>query len=647
MTIEQLERLSPGDWFFDVRDQLKWHIYRRAETCFQIGDAQRDSLTSPDGIRERQARLREFFIASIGGLPDDTGAIEPRVTGELKGDGFRIEKLIYESRPGHFVTSLLYLPNDCETPAPAVLFLCGHAVQGKAYPEYQRVCQLLAKTGFIVLAQDPIGQGERLSYWDPRIGGATVGACTLEHDHAGAQCVPLGWSLARFLLHDAMRSLDYLCSRPDVDTRRIGLTGNSGGGTQSCLLMLTDPRIAAAAPGTFIMNRQTYMYSGGAQDAEQIWPGFTAAGYDHEDVLIAMAPRPVCVLAVTDDFFPIEGTRRTVQRCRHIWEAFGVSDQPMLVEDRSDHAYTPTLAMAAARFFAEHLQGRGVEPDYAATTPFPEADVRCTKSGQVRADIPAASAVFESCAARLAALEQARSAQSLADRRQAARDYILHLVRSHRKPCDLNPRTYWSGTVGDLHADARIWWSQPDLMGHGVQFRPMGSDGVGLPTTLAVWDGGTCSLQSHLAWIRKTVGDGRSVLVLDVAGVGALAPHSLLASCAPLEFYGVIHKLADDLTWIGDSLAALRTYDVLRAVDLLVEFDLAPDVRIFADGKAGRECLYGILAAFVDDRVGGLDVEGPLPRFAEWIRDRHYDSRGIKGILLPGVLELFDVDDLV
>ena len=163
-----------------------------------------------------------------------------------------------------------------------------------------------------MLAQDPVGQGERLSYFEPDTKNNPVGVVTRDHDYAGAQGRFLGDALARYMLHDAMRGIDYLISRPEVDPAKIGVTGNSGGGTQTSLVMLVDPRVVAAAPATFIMNRDTYQRTGQPQDAEQIWPGFTGAGLDHEDILLAMAPKPVCVLAVTSDFFPIEGTRRTV-----------------------------------------------------------------------------------------------------------------------------------------------------------------------------------------------------------------------------------------------------------------------------------------------------------------------------------------------
>lgn len=181
--------------------------------------------------------------------------------------------------------------------------MSGHHEQAKHHPEYQTVCQHLVKSGLIVLAIDPIGQGERLSYYEQALDGPTIRSCTGEHDYAGSQCWPLGDGLARYFVHDGMRGIDYLCTRPEVDSDKIGVTGNSGGGTQTSLMMVCDPRIAAAAPATFIMNRRTYLFAGGAQDAEQIWPGMSALGFDHEDILLAVAPKPVRVLSVQYDFF--------------------------------------------------------------------------------------------------------------------------------------------------------------------------------------------------------------------------------------------------------------------------------------------------------------------------------------------------------
>ncbi len=206
----------------------------------------------------------------------------------------------------------------------------------------------------------------------------------------------------------------------------------------------------------------------------------------------------------------------------------------MLVEDRSDHAYTPALAVAACGFFAKHFMEVDIEPNYEATMPFPEEVIRCTSSGQVRGELLNSRSVFEMCGDRLRELQARQAMRSRDERKAAARECLLKSVHAHRTRCDLNPRTYWSGALADLLVTARVWWSQPDLLGHALCFRDAGVEAEGAPVTIALWDGGTSSLQPHRSWIRAQAKAGRSVMVLDVSGVGALAPHRLLAGCAPL-----------------------------------------------------------------------------------------------------------------
>ena len=117
-----------------------------------------------------------------------------------------------------------YIPEHITEPCGAVLFLCGHSHEAKQYMVYQTVCQYLALSGLIVLIQDPIGQGERFSYYEPALGKPTVSSTTYEHDYDGCRCLLTGDSIARYLVHDAIRSIDYLCSRPEVDPARIGVT---------------------------------------------------------------------------------------------------------------------------------------------------------------------------------------------------------------------------------------------------------------------------------------------------------------------------------------------------------------------------------------------------------------------------------------
>ncbi len=644
MTLQDLENHSPGNGFYDVGDQLKQHVYRRSEQAFDAGDAARDAITTPAALEERQRALRQYLTESLGGLPASETPLEARTVGTVAGNGFRIEKVIFQSRPRNYVTANLYLPDGLVGPSGAVLFLCGHHREAKHVEEYQIVCQYLAQAGLIVLAQDPLGQGERLGHHEPALGGSTVPWGTNEHDHAGAQCLPLGDSIARYFLQDALRGVDYLCSRPEVDPQRIGVTGNSGGGTQTSLVMIADTRIAAAVPATFIMSRRSYLHAGGAQDAEQIWPGFSARGFDHEDILLAMTPRPVRVLAVTSDFFPIEGTRATVSRCKRFWEMYGRNDYLDLIEENSTHAFNANMARAAAAFFARHLLNRDAAFDEGSIAPFVPEQLWCMASGQVRGEITDAAFVHEANRERLEERARERSAVPEAERRARAVAWLREKVYRERRPCDLNPRFYYKGHWEDMAVQMCLWWSQEGLFSNGYAFRDFRRADQNLPVTLAIWDGGTNRLQPHREWLRNTCAAGRAVVVLDVSGAGALSPRSITAS-SPTAFYGVIHKIATDLLWLDDDLAALRTYDVLRALDMLAQWpnlDVS-DVEIYAHGRHG---LYGRLAALLEERIRRVEVADGMNSYADWVGARHYDTQDIYSVILRGVLRHFDLNEI-
>jgi dienelactone hydrolase len=640
-----LEYAYPGS-------QLKDYIYARSKRHFERGEAEKDALKTPADVQARQKAIRAFIADSVGGLPANT-PLNARVTGTATAaSGVTIENVLFESRPHHYVTANLYLPAERTGRTAAVLFLCGHHNTAKQVAEYQIVCQTLAQAGLIVFAQDPIGQGERLSYYEADKKTATIRAGTGEHDYAGAQLRFVGDNLARYMLHDAMRSVDYLLTRPEVDPARIGVTGNSGGGTQSCLIMLADPRLAAAAPATFIMNRETYQWTGQAQDAEQIWDGFTRAGYDHEDVLLALAPKPVLVLAVTSDFFPIEGTRRTVTRARHAWDIFKKGDALALFEDQVTHMYTPKMANAAAQFFARHLlkpvdhaQGRRkIDPATLRPQPLPPEKLSVTKSGQVRGELADAEFAFDANFARWREFEAARRALPEAERKTRAIGWLRERVFRERDAVDLNVRRIdRERDLGELKLDIAFWWSQPRLANLGMLFRAKGATDAKRPVTIALWDDGTRALVKHEAWIREECARGRAVLVVNLSGMGPLKPDAI-NSRPETGFYETMHKLADDLAWMGDSFVALRTYEVLRVLDVLREWpELATnDVRIFAEGRAG---VHGRLATALDPRIAACDWRGGF-LFADFVRSRTYEPVGIKQLIFPGVLRYFDLNEL-
>jgi hypothetical protein len=644
MPIQDLQAHSPGNHLYELRDQLKRHIYTRSDAAFAKGDAARDAVKTKAQLAARQAYIRKTFLKCLGHMPPRNTPLNARTTATLQGDGFTVENILFESRPSHYVTGNLYLPASASSkkPGPAILYICGHSLIGRKDPGYQDLHIHLAKAGFIVFVQDTQGQGERYSYFDPATGKTTINPGTQEHEYIGARTFLLDETLAGSFTHDAMRGIDFLLSRPEVDAARIGVTGESGGGLHTAMLMMADPRIAAAAPALFTTSRQAYLWVGGAQDAEQIWPAFTAAGLDHEDFLIAMAPRPVNVLAAQYDFFPIEGVRTTVTRAKRFYKLHGKPQNLTLSEFPIPHSYPATVRNTMVAFFSKHLLKKSYTPPASIKTFEPDA-LNVTATGQLRSEFPSAQPghakfAHETNVDRLDQLEALRKKSS----KTQALAWLKKRVHSHRSPCEVNVRIVPTDTTLEgLDVQSLLYWSQTHLFNHALIFRPPNSQNQKLPVTLAVWDGGSTVLSPHLPFIQSTCAQNRAVLVLNVSGAGSIAPISINAR--PVTGYAsTMHTLSNNLLWLDDSTCALRTFDVTRALDMIATRpDLSPkNTQLYAHGRHG---LYGHLASLIDPRIKHLDVQSGIGSFTSLIRAFHYDRDDIQSLVIHGILKHLDL----
>jgi dienelactone hydrolase len=342
------------------------------------------SLKTPADVARRQNRLRESFVEALGGFPEKT-PLNAKVTGKGDRDGYRFEKVIYESRPDHHVTAILYLPEG-RGPFPGVLFPCGHSDEGKGYPEYQRACILLAKNGIAVLCFDPISQGERVQLLKPD-GKPAIGRGTTEHTMAGVSALLVGQCTASYEIWDGIRSIDYLASRPEVDPARLGCLGNSGGGTQTSYLMALDDRIACAVPNCYITSLERLFETIGPQDAEQNIPGQVAFGLEHADYLFLRAPRPTQINAATRDFFDIQGSWTTFREAKQIYGLLGFGERVDLSEINDTHAISRPMRQAALRWFRRWLAGvddAPVETDFQIAK---DSDLWCTSSGNAVSEL--------------------------------------------------------------------------------------------------------------------------------------------------------------------------------------------------------------------------------------------------------------------
>lgn len=336
---------------------------------------------------QRGQRVRELLLRQIGALPDRQSALNPRVTGSFQRDGYRVEKLVYESQPKLYVTGNLYIPTNAVAPFPAVIGVAGHSANGKASATYQHAWIGFVKRGFVVLAIDPPGQGERLESFNPETGAPYVNIGTAEHIHNGLQILLTGHTFARYEIWDGVRAFDYLSTRNDVDPTRIAVAGNSGGGTQAAYLAALEPRLAAAVSSCYMTSWRELWNRPGPQDAEQIFPGFLRDGLDFGDFALASAPKPFLMTTAIRDFFPIDGARRTYEEIKGVYKLLDVESRAGYFEYDDPHGWSKPRREAAYQFLAKHLLNREVPVEEGAIQPEAEPLLYATATGQVRSSL--------------------------------------------------------------------------------------------------------------------------------------------------------------------------------------------------------------------------------------------------------------------
>ncbi len=347
------------------------------------------AVKSKADLEALQASLRERFLRLLDGFPEKPGVPAARVTGTIVAEDYLIEKLTFESFPGHYVPALLYRPKAAGPRRPGILSPCGHSTNGKAAGAYQILHVNLAKRGFVVLTYDPVGQGERSQFWDAQKQRSRFNLSCGEHAVLGNPLYLLGSSLARYRIWDGMRGLDYLASRPEVDPNRLGCVGNSGGGTLTAYIAALDPRVDVAAICCYITTLPRRMANrtqkDPSADPEQDIFGFVSEGIDHAGLLALRAPRPTLIGSAVKDFFPIEGARESFAEARRLYHAAGAGDRIAMAEGPGRHGLSAPLRTAVYSWFDRWLAGRrdAAPATEIAVRPRPDAELLVCPDGQV------------------------------------------------------------------------------------------------------------------------------------------------------------------------------------------------------------------------------------------------------------------------
>lgn len=620
---------SPLDVTPGLAGMVDRYLTTIARQQWEARNARVAAFRTPAEVKERQDHIRRTMLAQIGGLPERT-PLDPRVTGRLDRPGYRIEKVVFESQPRYYVTANLYIPTTGAPPYPAVLGTAGHTPDGKAAELYQRAWIGLVKRGFVVLAYDPPGQGERLEYFDPATGKSTIGAgSTSQHIMAGIQCLLTGSNMARYMIWDGIRAFDYLLTRKEVDPSRIAVAGNSGGGTQAAYLAVFEPRLAAAAPSCYITSWEKLWPNRGPQDAEQVFVNYLRDGLDFPDFLIAFAPRPILMATAIQDYFPIDGARATYAQARRIFEILGAGDRAGFFEFDDTHGWSQPRREATYRWFARWLQDReddGAEPAFDVE---PVQTLNVTETGQVGTTFPNARTTQAINAELAEAIYRRRAASSGKN--------IAELIRNRLVVPSTRRIPAW---------DTRGTIERPGYLIEKIEMQP--ELGITLPALLFTPEGGP-SRKPAVLWldsagkaaeageggaIEKLVRAGNIVLAFDPRGIGESAPPH-----GPRDYYNLVQRA--HLT--GRTLAGMQTGDALRAFDFLYSrHGIDPRrIAIIGKGNAGVVALY---AAALEPRISRVACHNTPASYMEIVRAKMH--QGITDIVVPGVLHDFDLPDV-
>jgi len=375
------------------------YLRYQVETAWRQDDERRkiwEQVRTEEDLKRLQQKIEEQLLAMLGGLPTQRTPLRPKITGTIPMEGFRIEKLIFESLPGVYVTAVVYVPEDGQKRHPAILVPAGHATNGKVH--YQALCQRLAKHGYVAISWDPVGQGERSQFWDAKSGKSRYNLICAEHAVLGNLAYLAGTNLARWEIWDGIRTVDYLLTRPDVDPERINITGTSGGGFQAAHIAALDRRIKVAAPSCYItalpMRMHNRIFKDPDSDPEQDLYGIISNHVDHAGLLLMMYPRPVFIAAAVLDFFPIEGAHRTVREVSDVYTRFHHSDRIAMTEGYHEHQFSPENQEAAMNFL-DHFNGFPFRRGLPEVKELDEKDLQCTRTGQVMLDFADARSLMD------------------------------------------------------------------------------------------------------------------------------------------------------------------------------------------------------------------------------------------------------------
>lgn len=568
----------------------------------------------------RRATFREQLLEMLGlsPLPERTN-LHATVTGKVEKDDFHVENLHFQSLPGLYATANLYVPKHRTGKVPAILYVCGHAnvkqdgISYGAKAHYQHHGAWFARHGYVCLVIDTIQLGE------------------LEGLHHGTHREGMWWWNARGYTPagveawNAMRAIDYLQSRPEVDGTRIGMTGRSGGGGYTWMTAAIDERVQVAVPVAGMTDLRNHIVDGTVAGHCDCMFHVNTYRWDYAKIAALIAPRPLLFSNTDKDtIFPLDGVQRTHRALAAIYQLHHAADKLGLLITEGPHKDTQELQVPALRWFNRFLKGEDkpitlpaekllTPRELKVFTTLP-ADQRTTKIHETFVPLaaPAVPAnradwerqrtdwlqtlrtkAFGGWPGASDPLQPVQTAQSsLGDVRLTTWEFTsqdpvrLPLVVLSKGP----PRN-----ASQLHLHVA---DEADWNALVAQFGPLGTAASGA----AVSGGSAATLPSHLQALYDRVQRGEIALAcLPPRGIGPTAPGG--------NARAQVH-IRRRYQQLGQTLDGMRVWDIQRAVAALRRNEIAGEKPLHLHG-ARHQAVNALYASLFTDGIAGVELIAP------------------------------------
>jgi cephalosporin-C deacetylase-like acetyl esterase len=638
----------------EMPNMLESYLTANLNRLASTWDQRRAQLRTATDLQARNTTVRENLLHMLGAFPQKS-PLQSNTVHVIEGDGYRVESVMFCSRPDFWVTANLYLPTSGKGPFPAIISPCGHYPLARMLPQYQSAYISLVKSGFIVLSYDPIGQGERREYWNPSTNITDVGGPVFEHSMAGQQLLLLGDTLTGYLVWDGIRAIDYLLTRREADPGRIGCAGHSGGGTLTKFLAIADDRIRCAAVlegGTANMWPERSI---GVADVEQNLFPAALYGVDNVDLHAAIAPRPL-LAGIEHESAEFDKAAHAI---RARYRQLGAEDKFATIVSDDPHAWTPRLRLATTDWFCRWFYDRDgpLEESFHDTRP-PE-DLFCTSDGSLRYSRKGLtlSSLISAKEADLRRVRQAGapSAHEPAAQKRETRKKLTNLLRYQRHQCPLGVRLLTTTPREGYQVQKIEFLSEPGIYIPAWVFVPRSAKHRP-PTILYFTDEGIQSDGMEFAGaegagimhgiLDQLARKGYLIIAVDVRGIGQTSQSSSSSSLSFGEFGQLFNgdTAMAYAAWSTDqSLLGMRVQDVVRSVDYVLQRDDADleNLHVIGKGRAGLWCLY---AAALDERIPNLICVQSLLSYQSLTEvDRYLYGADI---FIPDILRDLDLPDV-